>query len=610
MEHARKELFFALHDGADGNTDRAMSDKDGRRILVLDGDQPAALSIVRSLASRGMTIDAGERAAKFLSSHSRHVRDALVYPDPLGDPEAFVDTIAERLARTHYDLVIPVAEDTLQPLAAQRERIERLAPLAIAPNAALELFTDKARTFELAEKLGVPVPASHTYTNAAELAAVAQTQRYPVVLKPARSIGKGKKRTKVNVVYAHDQEQFLSLARGLIKFGEVIVQEYFRGTGVGVELLADHGEVVYSFQHKRLHELPLTGGGSCLRESVPVHPKLLEYSRALMRETGWHGVAMVEFKLDEATDECRLMEVNPRFWGSLPLAVAAGADFPYYLVELITRGKKPLDAPPAKVGVLARKLSADVYWYVQVLKPDQDEPLIRWPTRQEAFRDLLLTFKPQHHFDVQSFSDPTPGLIDAAKTGAWVLERATAIARQKWARARARKTRSGGAALRRLEGAKQVIFICYGNINRSALADHHLRSILSQRPGMPAVKSAGFHEEVNRPADPSMVRVAKEHGLDLSRSRSRLLNRTMVEEADLIFAMEMKHLDRIFAAFPEAKSKTYLLSAVTTDVEIPLEIADPYGQAPADYAACYDQVTACTTAIGAALGVGAKEKLG
>lgn len=587
-----------------------MIDKDGRRILVLDGDQPAALAIVRSLAAHGMTVDAGERAAKFLSSHSRHVRDALVYPDPLSEPAAFVDTIAERLARTHYDLVIPVAEDTLQPLAAQRERIEKLAKVAIAPNAALEIFTDKARTFALAEKLGVPIPKSITLDDFAAATEHAAKLDYPVVLKPARSIGKGKKkRTKVNVAYAHDPQQFLALAEPMSKLGEIIVQEYFRGAGVGVEILADHGEVVYAFQHKRLHELPLTGGGSCLRESVPVNEMLLEYSRKLMREVGWHGVAMVEFKLDEATNECRLMEVNPRFWGSLPLAVAAGADFPYYLVELLTREKRP-DAPPAKTGVLARKLSADVYWYVQVLKPDQDEPLIRWPTRQEALRDFMLTFSPKHHFDVQSLGDLKPGLVDAAKTGAWVMERATAIARQKWAQQRAARVRSSGKALKNLEGAKNILFVCYGNINRSALADHHLKKILSQRPGTPVVRSAGFHEETQRPADPVMTRVAAEGGVDLSSSRSKLLSRAMVEEADLIFGMEMKHLERIFETYPEAKSKTFLLSAVTPDGAVPLEIADPYHRDLADYEACFRQVTACTTAIADALGVGANTKLG
>lgn len=567
---------------------------DGRRVLVLDGDQASALAIVRSLGRRGITVDAGERGAKFLSSHSRYVHDSLIYPDPLAYPTAFVETITERLRRTRYDLVIPVAEDTLQPLAAARASIEPLAPLAIAPTAGLEIMTDKARTFALAEQLGVPVPASRTFSSEAELSLAAPSLTYPVVVKPARSIA-AKTRVKLNVLYAHDADELLALAEGPLALGEVIVQEYFRGAGVGVELLADHGEIVYAFQHKRLHELPLTGGGSCLRESVPVNPLLLEHAQKLMRATSWHGVAMVEFKLDEKTNDSRLMEVNPRFWGSLPLAVAAGADFPYYLVELMTRGKRPEDAAH-EIGTISRKLSSDVYWYVQVLRPDQDEPLIRWPSRQEILHDTLLTFSRRHHFDVQTLSDPKPGLIDAAKTGAWFVDRVVAIAKQKRARSAAEQLRASGAVREEAANAKKLLFVCYGNINRSALADHQLRARLGPASAI-SIRSAGFHEEVNRPADPTMVAVAAQRGLDLSASRSKRLDAAMIEEADLILAMELKHLERLAAEFPQAKTKARLLSAVTPAKEVPLEIADPYGLEEAAYVRCFEQVTACTQAI-------------
>src|SRR5687767_5075911 len=134
-----------------------------RRVLVLDGDQPAALAIVRSLGRRGIAVDTGERRDRFLSSYSRFTNESLTYPDPLTDQRGFVDAIASRVSRTSYDLVIPVAEDTVQPLATHRSEIERHARLAIAPNEALEMMIDKAKTFALAKTLGVPVPESWTF---------------------------------------------------------------------------------------------------------------------------------------------------------------------------------------------------------------------------------------------------------------------------------------------------------------------------------------------------------------------------------------------------------------------------------------------------------------
>lgn len=403
---------------------------------MLDGDQPAALAIARSLGRRGLAVDLGERTPRPLGSYSRYVRETITYPDPLERPGELIESLRRRLSTHAYELVIPVAEDTVHPIALHRDELEPLARLAVAPTAALETMLDKERTFALARSLGVPVPASWNVAGEAELEDLARSARYPVVVKPSRSIstegprvgaGGGGPRQKLRVTYAHDASQLLALGRAALIHGGVIVQEYFRGTGVGVELLADHGEVVYAFQHRRIHELPLTGGGSCLRESVPVDPRLLEHARRLVAASGWHGVAMVELKVDEATGEHRLMEVNGRFWGSLPLAVAAGADFPWFLYALEVEGRRP-DAGPARLGVVSRKLSADVYWYVQVLKRDQDDPLIEWPTLPSAFAELLLAFSPRHHFDVQSLRDPAPGFADAWRTGEWLVERVIAMA--------------------------------------------------------------------------------------------------------------------------------------------------------------------------------------
>ena len=77
-------------------------------------------------------------------------------------------------------------------------------------------------------------------------------------------------------------------------FGDVILQEYFTGAGVGIELIARHGEIFYAFQHRRLHEVPLSGGGSSLRKSQAVSPALLDASSKLISALQWKGVAMVE----------------------------------------------------------------------------------------------------------------------------------------------------------------------------------------------------------------------------------------------------------------------------------------------------------------------------
>jgi len=80
----------------------------------------------------------------------------------------------------------------------------------------------------------------------------------------------------------------------------------------------------------------------------------------------WHGVAMVEFKRDEVTDRFWLLEINGRFWGSLPLALSAGIDFPYYLYQLAS-GTTPHPPSSYAEGVLARDAVAELKHFLKVM---------------------------------------------------------------------------------------------------------------------------------------------------------------------------------------------------------------------------------------------------
>jgi len=89
------------------------------------------------------------------------------------------------------------------------------------------------------------------------------------------------------------------------------------GGGLGLSVLAMDGTVVHSICHRRLREYPITGGPStcCQTES---REGLLDYVRILVKETGYSGLAMFEFKEDSEGNPY-LLEVNPRIWGTFPL---------------------------------------------------------------------------------------------------------------------------------------------------------------------------------------------------------------------------------------------------------------------------------------------------
>lgn len=563
-------------------------------VLILDADQGSALCIVRALGRAGLEVHVAGSGADQLAMASRHAARRLSYPDPLVAEDAFVDWIRQQLAGGHYGMVVPVTERTIAPLLRARDSIDDSA-LAMAPSAALEQVLDKDRTVALARELDIPVPVSMLVTDIGQLGELPAGIDFPVVVKPARSVGSsGSRKVQLSVSYAFDRPQLEAQVREALRYGQVIVQEYFRGDGVGIELIADHGRVRHVFQHRRLHEVPLTGGGSSLRVSEAAVPVLRDASEALVGALGWHGVAMVEFKYAAETGEFRLMEINGRFWGSLPLAVAAGANFPLMLHQLMTTGAVG-EHPSARPGVLCRHLARDLDWLEQVLRRNAPARLVTLPSRGQIVRDWLLMFSPRHHFDVQSWRDPRPGLLDIGRIGRAQWRRVHAVfARRRRMRRALAAARPGGEAGRRLASAKQLLFVCYGNINRSALA----HAYAAQRPpnGL-AYASAGFHRPEDRPADPAMVDIARTRGIDLSANRSRTLDAAMVARADLIFVMELAQLERLESEYPEARGKAFLLGAL--DAAGGAEIPDPYGKAPEVYSAvCSRIVTAVDRWLG------------
>ncbi len=553
-----------------------------RTVLVLDADLPPALTIARSLHARGISVDVASHEARPIAGYSRAVDKRHRYPDPLEHEFDFIEWVAERLADPRYDLVIPVTERTVTPLLKHRKGLadERLA---MAGSDALAVVLDKSRTVALAEELGIPSPASRLVTSLDEAEAAADALGYPIVIKPVSSVGgRGPQNVQLTVSYAVDPGQLKSRVTHALRYGNALLQERFAGDGVGIELIADRGRIVYPFQHLRQHEVPLTGGGSSLRMSMPIEPALLEASQKLIGALGWHGVGMVEFKRKAATGEFRLMEINGRFWGSLPLAFEAGADFPAMLYELLVEGRVA-DWPPYRNDITVRNLSRDVYWHELVVRRDAPAGLVTLPTTREVLKDVALVCLPRHRFDVQKWWDPLPGLVDVGRIFRNYGKRLGNIVAERRNLREARRAWTGGSVAAALKGADNVLFLCYGNINRSAVAERYARARL---PADVTVVSAGFHPEEGRPADPVMIDVAAARQIDMQGWSSQRVTPAMIEHAAAIFVMEVAHRKRLLEAFPEAAGKVFLLGMGADGVEI----ADPYGQAREVYARSLDQV--------------------
>jgi protein-tyrosine phosphatase len=118
----------------------------------------------------------------------------------------------------------------------------------------------------------------------------------------------------------------------------------------------------------------------------------------------------------------------------------------------------------------------------------------------------------------------------------------------------------------------KILVVCVGNICRSPTVEALLKSRLAHR-GID-VSSAGLGALVDKPMDSTALEVLREHGGDLPDHKGRQLTREHLQQADVILAMEKRHVDRIVEMAPEVRGKTFLLGKWQGNQEI----SDPYRQ--------------------------------
>lgn len=542
-------------------------------VLVLDADSRAGLATVQSLGRRGVPLQVGVRAHGSLTAHSRWCMDQHLQPAAEAMAEAHA-WLRELHARHRFALVVPTTEASLLWLR-HLPGDDPLRALAMLPsNGALDVALSKEQTRALAEQLGLPVPASRLLARGSQPGDHAP-RGFPCVLKPVASkvLVNGQLQTLAPMV-VRDPSLRTALLRKWLPHADVQEQQWVPGRGVGVELVFANGHVVAEFIHERLHELPLTGGGSTLRRAAEREAQLIDMSVRLLAALDWHGVAMVEWR--RAGDgTTHLMEINPRLWGSLPLTIAAGIDVPAILHRM-ARGETVAPLAQWRTGVSARNLGEDMRWSIANLRADRSDPLLITQPLLPAFAGWLRVFSGREVWDGWHLRDPGVAVAELSSVVRGLVAMPVAAIRKRlllrrMAKAHVARFGRNGITPRPI---RNVLFLCYGNICRSPFAERLLQRLL---PGTTVV-SAGFHSRDGRSSPEHVAQAARAHSVDLSDWSSRQVTARMVEEADCIVVMDASHIEALRTRHPEALAKTTLLGLFAP--EGPAQVEDPYILSP------------------------------
>jgi predicted ATP-grasp superfamily ATP-dependent carboligase len=325
----------------------------------------------------------------------------------VGFGAAILDFVREHPTR----VLLPAGDASIAAVTPLRADLAALGcTLALAPDAALAIANDKARTLGLAAQLGIKAPRSISLETVEDLAVAISELGFPFVLKPTTSWTGNSDQRAVPVAVSDKAEATAAVEGFFAEGAHVLAQEFIGGRRERVTLFIAQGEVKASCGHVAVRNYPPFGGVSAVRESIRVPDDILDAATRLALAIGIEGPCEAEFRRD-ARNCPRLMEINARVAGTLGHTVLAGVDLPRLTWQWAT-GRAVEPAASARVGVRTRSLAGDLMWLSQNRhwqgRPDS-EPIGR------SLWLFLSEFCRARHYDHFSWLDPWPAVVEARR---------------------------------------------------------------------------------------------------------------------------------------------------------------------------------------------------
>jgi len=378
-----------------------------RRALILENGLGCVLPAARSLSRAGWTVGVGAPFENPRERGSRAIDHRHLVPRPEASIDGFLAAIEQATEEVGYDIVFPADDASVLALSASRERLRPIVPYP-AHDVVLGGI-DKLELTRAAQDQGIAVPHTEMAT-----ASAIEACALPVIVKPRLQWTPG--------AVAQTGELFIERAevRDAVRRrvrdiegagGSAVLQAPMNGRQIAVSaVVARDGRMVAAAQQTTLrYSLVQT---STRAVTLEADEALLEQITGMLGRIGWWGLANLQFLEPEGGGAPHLIDLNGRYYGSLALAIAAGADLPAIWAACAI-GDPPVHRVTARAGVRFHALESD---------------LVR--ARQERVGGLVrdvartVSFAPGAAHTLWSIRDPVPAVRWAGSLAGRLLRRA------------------------------------------------------------------------------------------------------------------------------------------------------------------------------------------
>ena len=355
----------------------------GRRggVLVTEGEHRGVLAACRALADAGcdVVVVSGRRPA---AAHwSRACRTAISIADPGERPRAFLAELERVLEGGRTDLLIAGGERSLLPISGKRESLERHVAIGLPEHESVLRSLDKFALLDAARAAGLDPPESVACNDASDVEVALRRLRLPLVVKPRRSVAQSSGQLlqrSVRVVLAEVDLQPAIADVGLPAIVQSFERHARRLSTAGV--MTDDGLLGFVAM-EFIRTWPPEAGAVSFGETVSPPKGLEDRVAGLLASLGWRGLFELEL-LELEGGRYAAIDLNPRIFGWLGLAVAAGANLPRLWIDWL--GGRTPDRVTPRIGVRFRWEEADMahlLWQLRRVRLRQAAAVMRPKSR-------------------------------------------------------------------------------------------------------------------------------------------------------------------------------------------------------------------------------------
>jgi predicted ATP-grasp superfamily ATP-dependent carboligase len=330
-------------------------------ILLADNNHYGALAVVRALSAAGYAPWLAVHGPSTYAARSAATSGIVPVPDPSVDDEGFVRELAAAAVRLSAAAVLPSTETHLMALTGREADFAGIV-LGVPSWQSVVLATDKELLTKLSATAKLRTPPTIKVMRG-DTEAVSKFG-FPAVLKPLRSRSRTLDGTvSIGSGRCVSSEQAEEAADSLPAEG-ALVQPYIPGRLISISGVAWDGELICALHQISTRIWPVRCGGSAYAETIPPDDDLERALSRLLQSIGWSGLFQAQF-IRDAHNEHYLIDLNPRVYGSLALAVSAGLNLPGIWVDLLLGRRSPVGG--YRIGARFRHEEKDVRALAQML---------------------------------------------------------------------------------------------------------------------------------------------------------------------------------------------------------------------------------------------------